>query len=271
MRVGADSRPVVARELPADTLSIFYSLAALPRLPPRLSPLLFAPDHGIISLKAHGGEGTTKEERLPYEATVYVLTPSKPLARSISLSHPRRYRGARARCVLSLYPPRARSILSVCLSYNLSPFSSSRRLSRARDLSRSSCAFAAPLARYVRACSVVASTRLEDESLVPLFARSLATIVVVVIVVRTSAHSNRWRESGQEKRTGRKHHVETSGDTGARYVPLVISPSDPARAGSNYGELTYLLQMGGSRSFGRANPLLREASGIVKPDKGAML
>lgn len=32
----------------------------------------FPLDHGIISLKAHGGEGTTKEERLPYEATVYV-------------------------------------------------------------------------------------------------------------------------------------------------------------------------------------------------------
>lgn len=54
----------------------------------------FLPDHGIISLKAHGGEGTTKEERLPYEATVYVpprarvLTPPPvaPFSRGVFLS-----------------------------------------------------------------------------------------------------------------------------------------------------------------------------------------
>lgn len=57
----------------------------------------FPPDHGIISLKAHGGEGTTKEERLPYEATVYVpprarvLTPytPRPFSRTILFSFSR--------------------------------------------------------------------------------------------------------------------------------------------------------------------------------------
>lgn len=56
----------------------------------------FPPDHGIISLKAHG-EGTTKEERLPYEATVYVpprarvLTPytPRPFSRTILFSFSR--------------------------------------------------------------------------------------------------------------------------------------------------------------------------------------
>lgn len=65
-------------------------------LPPILISF-FPPDHGIISLKAHGGEGTTKEERLPYEATVYVpprarvLTPytPRPFSRTILFSFSR--------------------------------------------------------------------------------------------------------------------------------------------------------------------------------------
>lgn len=92
----------------------------------------------------------------------------------------------------------------------------------------------------------------------------LRSLARSTIVVRTSAHLDRWRESGQEKRTGRKH-TETSGNTGSlRFLSLCHSLGiDPTCAGSNYGELTYLSQMGGSRFLDRANPLLRETSGIV--------
>lgn len=76
MRVAAGSRPG-DRELPPVTprLLLFCSLCpCCPRLFLLFLPFsrarhfLFSPDHGIISLKAHGSEGTTKEERLPYEA-----------------------------------------------------------------------------------------------------------------------------------------------------------------------------------------------------------
>lgn len=150
-----------------ESASSGYSLSSIRSSPPPCplssssSCRLFLPDREIISLKAHGGKGTTKEERLPYEATVYVpprarphpsltpfsrsLSPSAasavpdvPLARSFSHSLPRRRRGARARCVLSLCPPRARSVLrslclapSICLSRSLLLFSSSYPLARA--------------------------------------------------------------------------------------------------------------------------------------------
>lgn len=92
----------------------------------------------------------------------------------------------------------------------------------------------------------------------------LRSLARSTIVVRTSAHLDRWRESGQEKRTGRKH-TETSGNTGSlRSLSLSRSLGiDPTCAGSNYGELTYLSQMDGSGFLDRANPLLRETSGIV--------
>lgn len=105
MRVAAGSRPG-DRELPPVTprpsvrLVVPLLFASLPPLPPVLSPLPFSPGHGIISLKAHGGEGTTKEERLPYEADCIrpsrVLKPLAPripsltLSLSLALNHPRR-------------------------------------------------------------------------------------------------------------------------------------------------------------------------------------
>lgn len=74
---------------------------------------------------------------------------------------------------LSTLRVRAPFSLSVSPSISLSrPFSPSNPLSRARARSISFLSCASP-ARYVRACSVAASTRPEDESLVPPFARSL--------------------------------------------------------------------------------------------------
>lgn len=86
--------------LPRYLISLtFFSLRVFPLLY-LLFRCLFFPDHGIISLKAHGGEGTTKEERLPYEATVYVpprassppapLLSHNPFLFPSHASHPRR-------------------------------------------------------------------------------------------------------------------------------------------------------------------------------------
>lgn len=158
-------------------------------------PISFFPDHGIISLKAHGGEGTTKEERLPYEATVYVppraSSPSAPLLSHNPFlfpshaSHPRRLSWrTRQVCPSSLPSASAFSPSSLSLSLSRSLFLFLIRLIFSLSLSYPLTLLLHPLARaiyfvfvpparpaqlarYVRACSAAASTRPDtgDETL----------------------------------------------------------------------------------------------------------
>lgn len=136
--------------------SILPIYSPLPRIPP-LPPVLisFLPDHGNNFVKStrrrRNDEGGTTALRgdciLPSSRVLTLYTPSLAQAFSLSLArepssaspfHPRRYRGARARCVLLLCPPRARSLrpLSVRLTFSL-PLPSFFTLSRARSISYS--------------------------------------------------------------------------------------------------------------------------------------
>lgn len=223
MRVAAGSRPG-DRELPPVTprpsvrLVVPLLFASLPPLPPVLSPLPFFPRSRNNFVKSarrrrndEGGTTALRGGLYTFLARPQAPRPSNSLSIPFSisrvkpppavlLSHPRRRRGARARCVLPLCSPPVRSVLSPYLLLSpcrfLFPFSSSH----ARDLSRirASCARPVLLARSLvrSAFALVRSPHRRVQTprtiLSPVPAvRSLARLpaIIVVFFVRTSAHS----------------------------------------------------------------------------------
>lgn len=193
--------------------------ASLPPLPPVLSPLPFFPrsrNNFVKSARRRRNDegGTTALRGGLYTSLARPQAPrpsnSLSIPFSISrvkpppavlLSHPRRRRGARARCVLPLCSPPVRSVLSPYLLLSPSRILFPSSSSHARDLFRirACCARPVLLARSlarplrVRACSVAASTRpdAEDDTLCRASVRSLARLLAIIVVffVGTSAHS----------------------------------------------------------------------------------
>lgn len=219
---------------------------------PRLPLSSFRPDHGIISLKAHGGEGTTKEERLPYEATVYVppRASSHPLSAllfSLDLSFSPSTVSGRTRQVCPF------SLPSACALHSLSVrLSSSTSLSRARARSIS---FLLRVCRSLVTFALVRSPHRRVwrmRCLVPLFARSARRRRP-----RTLRIADQTRVRRQEKR------AEQEADRGLDF--------DPARADSNYGESTcFAVEWGLARASFKGTRT-RNIRRKRKPDKGAML
>lgn len=216
----------------------------------------FLPDHEIISLKAHSGEGTTKEKRLPYEAmytSLLARSPSSPfslyvlLCRSYQLRSllPSTYRGARASVsflsTLRVRAPFSSSSLSVLLPLSLAhAYTHIHTLTyslSSRDL------FVLPASRSVRSLRS--------------FGRHIDAFGHTGDTHRSrsrssSSTSGRLRVS---RRTQEKREMQNM-----LFRCLSFGTEVPARDGSSYGELTHLSRRGGSRSsFGRASPLLREA------------
>lgn len=180
---------------------------------------LFSPGHGIISLKAHGGEGTTKEERLPYEADCIrpsrVLEPLAPriLSRSLSLSlalnHPRRSFSLTPGGVAAHAPGVSfLSVLRLCapfsprISFSRPPASSFLSLPLTRAIyfvfvppvRVPFCSLARSLVRSAFALVRSPHRRVQTprtDTLCRASVRSLARLpaIIVVFFVRTSAHS----------------------------------------------------------------------------------
>lgn len=169
---------------------------------------------------------------------------------------------------LSALRVRVLSVLSLSVSLSLSLSCSPlslllHPLSRARSISYSfllrvplsslaTFALVRPPHRRVR----TRGTRL---SLVPLsaygsHARTLAAIILVVLSsgrlrIRAAGVSRDPEERSAAGSTKGKGYPEIR--SSVRFSLLLQSRRNPARAGSNYGELTYLPQRGGLRSFGR--------------------
>lgn len=254
MRVAAGSRPG-DRELPPVTprpsvrLVVPLLFASLPPLPPVLSPLPFFPRSRNNFVKSarrrrndEGGTTALRGGLYTSLARPQAPRPSNSLSTPFSisrvkpppavlLSHLRRRRGARARCVLPLCSPPVRSVLSPYLllspSRFLFPFSSSH----ARDLFRirASCARPVLLARSLvrSAFALVRSPHRRVQtprtilSAVPPFARSLAyrpsssssSSERLRIRIRSRESSVRTRarraRRGMQETRGGERHLET--------------------------------------------------------------
>lgn len=277
MRVAADSRPGV-RELPTDTPCLFIlpMVSASSYSSSSSCPDFFFPRSRNNFVKSarrrRNDEGGTTALRgdciRPSSRVLTPYTPSlalNPFLFPSHVSHPRRLsftlNGIVAHApgvsFLSTLDVRVLSVLSLSVSPSLSPFPSSSP-SRARDLFRIRSSCASRSARSLR--SRLFGRRIDasghggrdSRASVRSHARTLARSQP------SSSSSSSGRLRIRVAGVSRDKRNEQAGSTEGKGTLEDVSPfsllqsrRNPARAGSNYGELTYLPQRGGLCSFDR--------------------